>query len=86
MGLDWFNRDQNPQNGPIPIVNDRHRTIAGIKDVNLHEVIPVHRRGDIEKALKKLTLHMKYTKPNDERRENGKSTFLSVMEAQHLRF
>jgi hypothetical protein len=73
-GLDWFNRENHPQNGPIPILNERRQTIAGVSVGNLHEVIPVHQRGEIERALRKLTLNMKYTKPPDEAREKGEGT------------
>ena len=71
-GLDWFNREQRPQSGPVRIIDDSRTTIAGVKVNSLHEVVPVHLHGEIEKALKKLTLHMKYTKPKNEERENGK--------------
>jgi hypothetical protein len=71
-GLDWFNREQRPQSGPVRIIDDSRTTIAGVRVNSLHEVVPVHLHGEIEKALKKLTLNMKYTKPIDEERENGK--------------
>ncbi len=70
-GLDWFNRETHPQNGPIPVLNERRKTIAGVSVSSLHEVIPEHQRSAIEKALRKLTLNMKYTKPPDEAREKG---------------
>lgn len=72
-GLDWFNREIHPQNGPIPVLIERQKTIAGVRVDNLHDVIPDHQRGEIEKALRKLTLNMKYTKPPDEARENGEA-------------
>ena len=76
-GLDWFNREQHPQSGPVPIIDDSRKKIAGVNVNSLHEVVPVHLRGEIEKALRKLTLNMKYTKPIDEERETGKCSLHS---------
>lgn len=44
-----------PSGDAIPILDDRQCTIAGVSITNLHEMISEDKRGDVSKALERLT-------------------------------
>ena len=75
VGIDWFNREKDPHRlAPIPVIDHVQNTVAGVRVSSLNEIIPIAMRPEIEKALKKLTLHFKYVKPINFEKEEGKHT------------
>jgi hypothetical protein len=75
--LDFFNientpPDSNRQEDPIPILDERSNTLCGVRVDLTRPITDARAKEEIEKALRKLTIHMKYVKPNDEEREEGK--------------
>jgi hypothetical protein len=80
-GLDWFHLEQYPPRhqyrGPVPVLDENRRTIAGVQVGTFHEIVPPTKRSEIERAIRNLTFHMKYTRPINEEREHGKFDFFS---------
>jgi hypothetical protein len=75
--LDFFNIDNTPPDSnhptaPIPILDERSNSLCGVRVDLSRQITDVRVREDIEKALRKLTIHMRYEKPNDDEGEEGK--------------
>ena len=80
-GLDWFNLDPHPARGPIRVLDPEEMTIAGVKLRSFDVPIPNSQRAEIEKALRKITFHMKYTRPINKEKESGKPSY-AIFDAQ----